>query len=251
MNAQAMIVQRPARERWPGAMLVDAVRSGLFYVAFFGGTVGLGLVGIYAVLVRPAMTRWICDTWSRWHRWCARWLLGIKVRIEGPVPEGAVLVAARHESMFEAIDMPTLFAFPSVFAKVELMQIPVWGRLGVIYGLITVEREEGAKALRAMVAAAKGLAGQGRPLVIFPEGTRVPHDSAPPLQSGFAGIYKLIGLPVVPLAVDSGRLYHRGIKRPGTITYRFGETIPPGLSRDDAEARVHTAINALRTDPAA
>jgi 1-acyl-sn-glycerol-3-phosphate acyltransferase len=71
----------------------------------------------------------------------------------------------------------------------------------------------------------------------------------PGLQSGFAGLYKLIGLPVVPIAVDSGPLYHRRFKCRGTITYRIGETIPPGLPRAEIEARVHAAINAL--NPAA
>ena len=98
-----------------------------------------------------------------------------------------------------------------------------------------------------MLAEARTFIGTGRPLAIFPEGTRVPHGTRPPLQAGFAGIYKLLGLPVVPVAVDSGTLYHRWWKRPGTITLHFGEPIPPGLPRDEIEARVHAAINLLNT----
>ena len=64
--------------------------------------------------------------------------------------------------------------------------------------------------------------------------------------AGFAGLYRALGLPVVPVAVDSGRLWGRGIvKRSGTITFKIGEIIPSGLKRDDIEARVHAAINAL------
>jgi 1-acyl-sn-glycerol-3-phosphate acyltransferase len=108
-----------------------------------------------------------------------------------------------------------------------------------------VEREAGAKALRAMFAVAKDYAGSGRPLAIFPEGTRVPPGSTPPLRAGFAGLYKVLGLPVVPVAVDSGRLYQRRWKRPGTITYRFAEPIPAGLPREAIETRVAAAIRAL------
>ena len=70
----------------------------------------------------------------------------------------------------------------------------------------------------------------------------------PPLRSGFAGLYRALGLPVVPIAVDSGRLWGRGlVHRSGTITFKVGNTIPAGLKRDEIEARVHAAINALAT----
>ena len=83
--------------------------------------------------------------------------------------------------------------------------------------------------------------------MIFPEGTRVPHGTRRPLQAGFAGLYKMLGVPVVPVAVDSGLPYHRAWKRRRPITYRFGEPIPPGLPRAEIEARVLQAINALNT----
>lgn len=97
-----------------------------------------------------------------------------------------------------------------------------------------------------MLALAKQRVAEGRPLVIFPEHPRRA-GTRPPLQSGFAGLYKLLKLPVVPIAVDSGRLYHHVVKRPGRITYKVGETIPAGLPREEVEARVHAAINVLNT----
>jgi 1-acyl-sn-glycerol-3-phosphate acyltransferase len=229
----------------PAARPLDVIRSLVFYVAFYGGSVPFVVAAVLVLPLGPAVLRRVVRGWSQWHRLCARWLLGIRIRCEGQPPEGAVLFAYKHESFFEAIDLPCEIGFPAVFAKAELMRIPLWGLVAKHYGNVPVERAEGAKALRAMRAAALEHTRLGRPLAIFPEGTRVPHGQQPPLQSGFAGLYKLLGLTVVPVAVDSGLLYHHRWKRSGTITVRYGEPVPPGLPRDEAEARVHAAINAL------
>lgn len=225
--------------------IFDIVRSGAFYLAFYLGSIPIVIVAAaLAAAPRPLFRRAVSG-WSNWHRGCARVLLGQKVRIEGQIPSVPVLIALKHESFFEAIDLPALLDSPAVFAKAELLRIPVWGPAARRFGLVEVERDQGAKALRRMIAAAKGMVADGRPLAIFPEGTRVPHGSCPELKSGFAGLYKLLDLPVVAVAVNSGPLYHRWIKRPGTITYRFSEPIPAGLPRDEAEARVCAAINGL------
>jgi 1-acyl-sn-glycerol-3-phosphate acyltransferase len=137
---------------------------------------------------------------------------------------------------------------PAIVIKRELSNIPFFGWLTRQYGNIPVDRSAGSKALRKMVAAGRSAIETGRAVLIFPEGTRVPHGTRPRLQSGFAGLYRALGLPVVPVAVDSGRLWPKGLlKRPGIIHFRVGETIPPGLKRDEIEARVHAAINALNS----
>ena len=230
----------------PRTTLGDVLRSVAFYIAFYGGSLVI-VPGVAFFLLVGSQRLFMAGihVWSGWHRTCVRTLLGIKIRIEGTAPTTPVLVVLKHESFFEAIDLTQLLDKPGVFAKAELMRIPVWGLVGRRYGLVEVQREQGAKALRHMLAAARAITGQGRPLALFPEGTRIPHGQAPELKSGFAGLYKLLGLSVVPVAVDSGALYHRWWKRPGTITYRFAEPIPTGLPRDEAEARVHAAINAL------
>lgn len=225
--------------------LLAALRSAMFYVLFYAVSAVLVVASVVAVVARRAWLRPIVARWGHWHLWCVEHLLGIKVVLEGSLPQGPVLIAMKHESFFEAIDTPRLFAFPAVFAKHELFRIPGWGHSAKVYGLIPVAREEGAKTLRQMLATAKQRVEEGRPLVIFPEGTRVKHGVCPPLQAGFAGLYKLLRLPVVPVAVDSGAAYHHVVKRPGRITYKVGETIPAGLPRAEVEARVHAAINGL------
>ncbi len=223
----------------------EVARSLLFYPAFYGGTALFVLAGFIVMPFSRSALRWVVENWSAHHRRCAERLLGIRVVIEGNLPDHDALIALKHESFFEAIDLPHLLDFPAIFAKAELLRIPFWGKLGGTYGLIPVERDQGAKALRAMIRAAKTCQEEGRLLAIFPEGTRVPHGTVRPLQAGFAAIYKLLGRPVVPVAIDSGPSYHRWWKRRGTITYKVGEPIPPGLPRAELEDRVLKAINAL------
>lgn len=224
---------------------MSVLRSLLFYAIFYTGSVPYVLASLALMNVSERRFRWVVSEWSHWHRLCCRALLGIRVELENPVFRPGVLYAIRHEAFFEAIDMPWLFENPVVFAKAELLRIPGWGKAGARFGLIGVDREGGARALRTMLTEARRRIAEGRPLIIFPEGTRLRHGEQRPLQAGFAGIYKLLGLPVIPVAVDSGPLYHRQWKRSGTIRYRFGEEIPPGLPREEIEARVEAAINAL------
>ncbi|WP_223276657.1 lysophospholipid acyltransferase family protein [Sphingomonas daechungensis] len=115
-----------------------------------------------------------------------------------------------------------------------------------------VDRSAGAKALREMLLLGKEAAAIGRPVIIYPEGTRVRPGETPPLQAGFAGLYKALGLPVVPVAMDSGRLWGRNLPRnAGTVHFVVGEPIPAELKREDIEARVHAAINVLESGPQA
>jgi 1-acyl-sn-glycerol-3-phosphate acyltransferase len=225
------------------------LRSLLFLLVFYGGTILFVLAGVAALAFGRGGVRAVANRWARFHRASARILLGIHIRVQGEVPEGGVLIAAKHESMFETIEMPVLFRNPAVVMKLELARIPLWGRLAERYGMIPVDRGGGAAALRNMLKAAGDAAAEGRVVVIFPEGTRVPHGEMPPLQPGFAGLYRALNLPIIPLALDSGRVWGRTLlgKRPGIVTFRFGEPIPPGLPRREAEARVHAAINALQS----
>jgi 1-acyl-sn-glycerol-3-phosphate acyltransferase len=224
------------------------LRSILFNLFFYPGTLVyvLGVIFVSPFGDRPVQAT--VHGWSNFHHWLVRHVLGISFAIEGRVPEGAYLIAFKHEAMVETIEALRFARKPVVVMKRELTTIPLFGWVTLRYGVIGVDREAGAKALRTMLAEAKKAIAGGRPVAIFPEGTRVPHGQRPQLRAGFAGLYRALGLPVVPVAHDSGRLWGRGlVKRPGVIRVRVGDVIPAGLKRDEIEARVHAAINALNS----
>jgi 1-acyl-sn-glycerol-3-phosphate acyltransferase len=226
---------------------MSLVRSLLFTVLFYSGTVLAVLLALPAAALgeRPLIA--LTHGWARWHRLCARLLLGIRSEVKGRPPSGASIVAAKHQSMYETLEMLLLLDRPAVVLKRELADLPGWGFVARRYGVIPVDRDGGAAALRRMLKAAKQAAAEGRPIVIFPEGTRVRPGERPPLQPGFAGLYAALKLPVTPVALDSGRLWPRRgfVKRSGVVTFHFEEPVPPALPRPEIEARVHAAINSL------
>ena len=226
------------------------LRSLLYAAMFYGGTVIWVLAGIAAMPFGRRPTLAVVLGWADYHHWLAEHVLGIRTQLEGVIPAEPNLIAVKHQSMFETLEMMRLAHLPVIVIKRELADIPLFGTLTRRYGVIPVERTAGAKALREMVAAGKEAVDSGRPVLIYPEGTRVRVGEAPPLRPGFAGLYRALGLPVVPIAVDSGRLWGRGlIHRSGTITFKVGDVIPAGLKRDEVEARVHAAINAFELAP--
>ena len=186
------------------------------------------------------------DSWSRLHRWLMRGILGITARVEGNVPNGQYLYVAKHEAMYETLELQLILGSPAMVLKRELMRIPVWGWATTKYGAMVVDRDASAKALKQLMREGRAVRESGRSVIVYAEGTRVKPGERPPLRSGFAGLYKALDLPVVPIALNSGTLLpKRGAKRPGVVTIRIGDAIPPGLPRKEAEARVHEAINAL------
>jgi 1-acyl-sn-glycerol-3-phosphate acyltransferase len=231
--------------------VIAALRSALFALLFYLGTLAYVLVVIAISPFSTRAVRAVVHGWSSYHHLLVRYVLGIRMVFEGSIPAGPYLIAVKHQAMVETIEALRLADTPVVVMKRELTRIPLFGWVTRRYGVIGVDREAGAKALREMLAAGKAAAAAGRPVVIFPEGTRTPVGQKPELRAGFAGLYRALGLPVVPVAVDSGKIWPRHfVKRSGTIRFKVGEVIEPGLKRDAIEKRVHAAINALEASPA-
>ena len=222
------------------------LRSLLYAAIFYTATLLWVLIGGLVSLFGRKATLAVVLSWVEMHHWLVRNLLGIRLRVEGEVPRGPLLIAVKHQSMLETLEMVRITNLPIIVMKKELGDIPFFGFLTRRYGVIEVERSAGAKALRSLVEEGREAIASGRAVIIYPEGTRVRVGETPELKSGFAALYRALGLPVAPVALDSGRLWGRGlVHRSGTVTFRVGETIPAGLPRKDIEARVHSAINAL------
>lgn len=222
------------------------LRNIAFSLLFYGLSVPvIATAPLSALFGRRAIVRH-ATVWTRMHALLVRYVLGIRVRVEGQRPSGPAFYAAKHQSMWETLDLQWRLDGPAMVLKQELARIPVWGWSARRYGAIVVDRDAAAGAMRAMMRDAKAAQAEGRSILIFPEGTRVAPGEQPPLKPGFAGLYRLLGLQTVPVATDIGRIWpRRGLKRPGIVTLRFGEVVPPGLPRAVAEARVHAAMNAL------
>jgi 1-acyl-sn-glycerol-3-phosphate acyltransferase len=225
------------------------IRGIAYALVFYPATLLYVLACMVASLFGSKPMRAVVHAWTDLHHALAR-VLGTRLVVQGSIPPGASLIAVKHQSMFETLEMVRLANTPVIVIKRELSDIPGFGWATWRYGVIPVDRKAGAKALRDMVARGREAVESGRPIVIYPEGTRVRPGETPPLQAGFAGLYRALGLPVVPVAVDSGRLWGPNLpKSRGTVHFRIGEPIPAGLKRDEIEDRVHSAINALELAP--
>jgi 1-acyl-sn-glycerol-3-phosphate acyltransferase len=225
---------------------MDGLRTFAFRIAFYGGSVFFVLLApVMALFGERAFRGWVLR-WTAYHAWCARVFVGIRTRVEGTPATTPVLYAAKHQSFFETFELVRMLGGPAVVMRQEFARIPLWGWAARRYGVIVIDRSGAASALRQMMREAKAASDVGRAIILFPEGTRTAPGEAPELRSGLAGLYRAIGLPLVPVALDSGRVWpKKGAMHPGTVTFRFGETIPAGLKRDAIETRVHAEINAL------
>lgn len=227
---------------------MQLLRSLLFNVLFYGITAVLCLALLWMlVLSKPrflAIVRW----YLRLLHGLERHVIGLDYRVEGRdrMPTGPCIVAAKHQSAWETLKLHLIFDDPAVILKQELLHIPVWGWYARKADLIPVKRGGKAKAIQSIVAGARRMVAQNRPIVIFPQGTRLAAGAYRPYRAGVFALYEALDLPVVPVALNSGVFWARKawIKRPGTITVRFLEPIPPGLDRTTFMQRLERTLEA-------
>lgn len=228
-------------------------RSLLFNAVFFVH-ITLRMVALLPLLLFPrkAMIRGV-QAWARSNLWLLRVIAGIDVEFRGleKIPPGAVLVAAKHQSTWETFALLTILDDPTFVLKRELMWLPLFGWLASKAGMVPVNRGAGSIALNDMNERARGEAGRGRQIVIFPEGTRRAPHAEPVYKFGIAHLYATLDLICLPIALNSGLFWprRRFIRRPGTIVVEILDPIAPGLSRkaffDELQAHIETASDRL------
>ena len=227
------------------------LRSLLFDCVFYLWTALLSVFALPALLVSQRATLWICELWASVSLLLLRLIVGLSYEVRGKhhLPKGAVIVAIKHQSTWETIALWVLLENPAIVLKQSLASIPVFGWYMRRGHAIVIDRDAGPKALKPMVAAARVAAADGRPIAIFPEGTRTPTGARPAYQPGVAALYAQLGLPIVPVALNSGLFWGRRsfLKRSGTVLVEFLPPIEPRLDRRQVMAELERRIEDTTT----
>jgi len=228
-------------------------RSILFVIWFYGAMLFWGLAFMPAVLLGHDRFIWhAMRGWGKSTIWGLRWICNVRITFEGleHLPQGAALIASKHQTTLDTV-LPAQFLREPVFVvKKELIKMPVFG-FYMKYGMIPVDREAHAKALKDMLRAARVVIGKGRQIVIYPEGTRQEIGAAPDYKPGIAALYRDLNLPVTPIALNTGLVWRPNgiIRKPGHVNIKILPPIAAGLPRDafmkELERVIETESEAL------
>jgi len=194
---------------------------------------------------------WASRVWSLGVLGMLRLVCGIKHEVEGwkNIPDEPVLFAFKHQSAWDTIVLPIILPGAVAVLKYELQIIPFYGWYLRKYGTIAIDRGRGVSSLRNMRRKARAFISSGRSLIVFPEGTRVPPGQIGILHPGITALYTDLGIPVIPVALNSGRLWQRRkfFRYPGTITLKFLPPIEPGLKKREFLHQLTNVITEAQT----
>ena len=227
-------------------MVAIFLRSLIFNILFYLVFLFFAVVAIPTlVLPRTALLR-VANWWAQTNILLMRVICGIKVEFRGTekIPKGPLLVAAKHQSMWETISLLQFFDAPFFVVKRELKWIPIFGLFLIKADMIAIDRRAGGRALLAMVRRAVAEVREGRQLVIFPEGTRTAPGAPARYKPGVGQIYVECGVTCLPVALNSGLFWPRRsfMRYPGTLVAEFLDPLPPDLPREEFITRMRTVI---------
>jgi 1-acyl-sn-glycerol-3-phosphate acyltransferase len=225
---------------------VSWLRALLFQLAFGLWTAALGIAFLPLLLAPPLVMMRFGTFWSAGTLWLLRVCVGLDYEVRGGehLPTGPALIAMKHQSAWDTFAAPVIFRNVAMVIKRELGWIPFYGWYALKAGMIPIDRSGGAGALKRMVAASEKALAAGRPILIFPEGTRSAVGARVPYQPGVGALYRQLGVPLVPVAVNSGLYWGRRqvLKRSGRITVEILPAIAPGGERRAVMAELENRI---------
>ncbi len=235
--------------------VIQAVRTALFYLLFLGQTVILAVVvGTIAILWRRGtIVSWaLAQYWRNSNVWLLRWVVGISTSVSGgdTIPPGPCIIAAKHQSDWDIFALlPYTDDKPAFIAKRELIDIPFFGWAAQSINTISIDRKLGAEAIPRMLEDARAAIARGCRIVIYPEGTRKAPLADPDYRQGIVRLYMALGVPVIPVALNSGLYWGRNslLMWPGTARAKFLPAILPGLAPDVFTAQLKLTIETETT----
>ena len=223
-------------------------RSLLFTAVFYVNTAIFLIGGSWLLFAPRAWAMAGLKAHARASLWWMRVICGTKLEVRGRenLPDRPFLVAAKHQSAWDTFALIPLLEDPAVVMKAELMSIPLYGWFSRKFGMIPIKRETGPSALREMLREARLRLDENREILVFPEGTRRLPGAPPDYKSGVVMMYDKLGVPCVPLALNSGLFWPRNsqLRQPGTIIVEFLPALPAGVPRKEFSRRIEADIEA-------
>lgn len=227
-------------------MVFIFLRSLVYNVLFYLVLAFWVIVGIPTFLMPRSGILTVARYWARSSIWLLGVICNIRVEYRGleKIPKGPLIVASKHQSMWETFALLQFFDQPLFILKRELKWIPFFGWYLSKSDMIGVDRSAGGRALLEMARRAGEQVRRGRQLIIFPEGTRTAVGAPPHYKTGIAQIYVDCGVICLPVALNSGLFWPRRtfMRYPGTLVVEFLDPLPPGLARREFIARISTVI---------
>lgn len=223
-----------------------ALRSLLFNILFYTNIVVWQVALVPAFLMPRAFLNRCFQLWALSNMWLMRVTVGTRVEFRGTenIPKGGLLVASKHQSFWETFALLPYFDDAAFVLKRELSWIPFFGWYAMKARMVPVDRGGSITAIKAMSKKAREATDEGRQLIIFPEGTRRAPGAAPDYKQGVIHLYRRLGKPCLPVALNSGLFWprRRFMRYPGTIIVEFLPPIPPGLAQKEFSERLQNAI---------
>tara|TARA_B100001175_G_scaffold119738_1_gene101905 strand:+ start:472 stop:1173 length:702 start_codon:yes stop_codon:yes gene_type:complete len=187
------------------------LRNLLFSIIFFSGIIFISILFLPTLILPQNIVLIGGKLMGYWASFCLRLILSVKIKILGKeniIINKKFFIAASHQSMFETFYLQTIFNSPLFILKKELTQIPIFGWYLKKIGSITIKRNKVTKEnLGFFDDIKKAIHNTERPLIIFPQGTRVKPDERPPFKKGVARVYEELKISCQPIAINSGYVW--------------------------------------------